>query len=198
MGAGECTYCYLRSSHKPPPLPASIVARLGSDCAPVGRKGLSPRALHRLPAPRGSTCEAELWLLLGADWAQPGGRGRTSAVRAASAATAHRAEPWPRRSRGRSAGADRARPGWCSDGSAAHTRTEWAQAGPRVPRAPRRPDPGWHDVPGMRLGGGGRRGGGGGGRRAAAPAPGGATRCWRWWLLRDAGSGRRWSRSRRR
>lgn len=74
MGAGECTYCYLRSSHKPPPLPTSIVTLLRRDCAPVGREGLSARALHRLPAPRGSTCEAELWLLLGADWAQPGGR----------------------------------------------------------------------------------------------------------------------------
>lgn len=43
MGAGECTYCYLRSSHKPLPLPTSIVTLLRRDCAPVGREGLSAR-----------------------------------------------------------------------------------------------------------------------------------------------------------
>lgn len=167
MGSGESCFAH------PGPSPVALaVVQLQRDCAPVGQKGLCGRT----PPSRGSTCRAGLGAGSGADWPRRGGRSRTSAVRAAAAATAHRAEPWPRRSQGRSAGADGAGPGWCCGGSAAHTRTERDPPGPRAPRAPRRRDPGRHDVPGMRLGGGGRRGGGGGGRGAAAPAPGGAAR----------------------
>nr|XP_044601917.1 protein spinster homolog 2 isoform X3 [Equus asinus] len=50
----------------------------------------------------------------------------------------------------------------------------------------------------MRLGGGGGAEEEGGGRGAAAPAPGGAARGWRWRLMRGAGTGRHWSRGRRR
>lgn len=93
------------------------------DSAAQHRPPTPPPGSRHYPRPplRGSTCGAELWLQLGADWTRPCGRSRTSAVTAA-AATALGAEAQEPTGPGR-------------DGAAAAPRRTHALSGPKLGRA---------------------------------------------------------------